>query len=279
MECAANDETVDATDALIPSTPRVVGPHSQRGGYGNGDGRAVRFDPITIVPQSSLDGVSRHGAVVVATLATTSKLFDIVLRPNIAASPITTIKQLAGAVAGSWVFAKTTIDILNAHGLDGTTLVAAARRDSEILVRAVVILMVRRIVKLEGFAAVGNILSLFQFVKVAGALAESRSSEAAGFLNEIAAVPMKVFSAVAVLLSEAIDIRLRKGIALAIGSVLSEARTQLVLLDRNTRLTALNVERRFYESYGMIDRFLRMGLGVPHGVDARAVLLQWRQSV
>jgi hypothetical protein len=84
---------------------------------------------------------------------------------------------------------------------------------------------------------------------------------------------------VAVLLSEAIDIRLRKGIALAIGSVLSEARTQLVLLDRNTRLTALNVERRFYESYGMIDRFLRMGLGVPHGVDARAVLLQWRQSV
>lgn len=94
MECAANDETVDATEALIPTTPRVVGPHSQRGGYGNGDGRGVGFNPITIVPQSSLDGVSRHGAVVVATLATTSKLFDVVLRPNIAASPITTIKQL-----------------------------------------------------------------------------------------------------------------------------------------------------------------------------------------
>ena len=277
MGCAANDETVNATDALIPTTPRVVGPHSQPGGHGKG--REIIFNPITIVPQSGLDGISRHGAVVVATLATTSKLVDVVLRPNIAASPITAIKQLTGIVAGSWVFAKSTIDILHAHGLDGTTLMTAARRDSEILVRAVVILMVRRVVKLDGFAAVGNMLSLFQFVKVAGALAESRSSEAAAFLNEIAAVPMKVFSAVALLLSEAIDMRLREGIALAIGGVLFEAQTQLVLLDRSIRLTALNVEHKFYESYGMIDRFLRMGLGVPDGVDARAVLLQWRQSV
>ena len=270
-----DEDVANATEALLPSAPRGTIPYKPSG---NGNERSAAFQPITIVPQQGLDRVSRHGAVVVATLATTSKLFDIVLRPDIVSSPITSVKQFAGVVAGSWVFAKTTIDILETHGIK-SDLMLAAQRDSAILVRAVVLLMVRKVVKLEGFAVVGNIMSLFQFVKVAGALAESQNFKAAGFLDEIASIPMKVFSAASALLSNAIDMRLREAVALAIAGVLSEAKQQLSFADTGIKLTTKNVEQLFYESYSLLTRYVRMRLGVPNGVDARDVLLQWRQSV
>lgn len=270
------DEDVgNTTGTLIPSTPRGTVP---RRSSINRDEQSPAFRPITIVPQPGLDRVSRYGTVVVATLATTSKLFDIVIKPDIASSPITSVKQLTSIVAESWVFAKTSIDILESHGIK-KDLIIAAQRDSAILVRAVVLLLVRRVVKLDGFAVVGNMLSLFQFVKVASALAESQSSKTAGFLNEIASIPMKVFSAVATLLSDAIDMRMREAVTLAIANVLYEAKQQLVFMDANIKLTTRNVEEMFYESYSFFNRFLRMRLGTPDGLDARDVLLQWRQSV
>lgn len=274
-----DDAVAEDTATLVPSASLALEPRAPRQGGGEHEA-ALR--PVRIMPPGALERASHHGAVVVATMASTSKLIDIVVRPTIATAPITTIKQLTSIVANSWIFAKTSIDLMKVHGVNHK-LVDAAATDSAILVRAVVLLLVRRVVKLDGFATLGNMLSLFQFVKVAGALAESQSQhdgKVAAFLNEIAAIPMKVFSTVAVLLSDAIDMRLRESVALAIGDVLAEARTQLALGDRGLKLTTANVRDLFYQAYSPISRsFLRMGLGVPAGVEARRVMLVWRQIV
>lgn len=270
-----NDDEERSTQWPIPWTPYVLGPLKPGPAR---DKQVDVFHPITVFRQAELDRVSDHGAVVVATLATTGKLFDIVLKPNIASLPITSIKQLTEIVAGSWLFAKATIDILHAHGVKGS-LITAARKDSAILVRVVVLMIVKEIVKLEGFASAKNMLLLFQFVRVAGALAESGGSKAAAFLNEIASIPMKVFSAVALLLSDAIDVRLRQALAIEIGRFLEEAQAQLTFLDEGIKLTTKNVEEKFLESYGLIDRYLRMRLGISSNVEARDILLEWRKSV
>jgi hypothetical protein len=126
-------------------------------------------------------------------------------------------------------------------------------------------------------------LSIFQFVKVAGAIAESQGSKTSQFLNEVASIPIKVFSAIAVLLSDAVDERLRLAIAIAIVSVLSEAQNTLGFVNSaiGTRITTKNAEELFYERYGMFVRYIEMRLRrrLPGGVVAKDVLLEWRRSV
>jgi len=270
MQKERMDDSSSTDLVVVPAAPRDVVPNYP-------PPKMMHNNPITIVPSAALDNASRHGSVVVATLVSATKLFDIVIKTT-DSRPIATISQLASITGQSWIFGKAMIDLLQTHGVE-RSLYLTARKDTSILVRAVVLLLVRRIVKLDGFARAGDMLSLFQFVKVGAAIAESQGSKASQFLNEVASIPIRVFSAIAVLLSNAVDERLRQAIAIAIGSVLSEAQNKLELVDRALSITTRNAEELFYERYGMLVRYFSMRLGLPEGVVARDVLLEWRRSV
>lgn len=269
----------NSTDVVLPSTvvPRGTAPAPLPAGPRGALG--PRTHPVTIVPPIVVDRASRHGSIVVATLVSSTKLFDVVVKTT-GFEPVTTLSQLTALVTGSWIFYKATLDLLATHGVE-RELVIAAKRDTAILVRAVVLLLIRRIVKLDGFSRVGDVLALFQFVKVGAAIAESQfaGKRASQFLNDVASIPMKVFSAVATLVSDEVDTDLRNSIALAIGSMLKQAQKQLSLLDTIGTLTSKTAERLFYDRYGRWTRVLDMQLGVPRGVDAREVLLEWKRSV
>lgn len=262
------------TSALVPATP-LVAPNPP-----SVPNRIVFTDPITIVPPQAVQSASRHGAIVVATLVSSTKLFDVVVKTKEFA-PIVALSQLTGIVTSSWIFGKTTLDLLETHGVE-RSLMVAAERDTSILLRAVVLLLVRRVVKIEGFSRVGDMLALFQFVKVGAALAESQrgtDDQASRFLNDIASIPIKVFSVVAALASSSVDIRLRKAIALAIGEVLKTATSQLALVNDRVNMTTRNVEEMFYRRYGWMTRNLYMQLQFPSGVSPRDVLLEWKGAV
>jgi len=245
----------------------------------NGPGKKLGLiKPVTIVPPQVVEGTSKHGAIVVATLVSTNMLFDVVVKTH-GFTPIATLSQLTSVVTKSWIFGKTTLDLMENHGIE-RQLMAAAEKDTTILLRAVMLLMVRRIVKIDGFAMVGNMLSLFQFVKVSAVLAESQGiNESAAFFNEIASIPIKVYSAVAALCSNMVDDKLREAIAIAVGEVLRSARSSIQYIDQAVKLTTRNVETQFYKRYGLWMRKLYMNLQLPEGVAAREVLLEWKNAI
>lgn len=250
------DSNPESTHALVPAppaTPRVDPP---------------RYRPTTIVPAQALQRAADHGAVVVATLTSSAKLFDVVVKTS-GYQPIATVSQLASIVSQSWIFASSTLALMQNHAE-----LRAAKLDTIVLIRAVVLLVVRRVVKLQGLEAVGNFLGLFGFVKVAGALVQSNSRSASEALDQLASLPTKVYGAVAALLSNAVDERLRLAIARSIDDVLVLATRPIELPGRG--VTTRNLVERFQEEVSLLRRFLHMKL--PRGVDARDVLIEWRRA-
>jgi len=253
----STDSETEKTDALVPATPAAVVPRAE----------PPRYRPTTIVPAQTLQRVAEHGAVVVATLTSGAKLFDVVVKTS-GYQPITAVSQLASVVSHSWIFASSTLALMQNHAE-----LRAAHTDTVVLIRAVVLLLVRRVVKLEGLEAVGNVLGLFGFVKVAGALVQSNSRSASEALDQLASLPIKVYGAVAALLSNAVDERLRLAIAHSIDDVLVLATRSVEIPDRG--VTTRNLVERFQEEVSLLRRFLHLRL--PRGVDARDVLLEWRR--
>jgi hypothetical protein len=148
-------------------------------------------------------------------VATSGKLLDFVVNLS-GGTMIQGIKEFQGAIGTSWIFAAGGLNLLKNHN-DGS----AFDSDTRIILRVGVALLVKRVLKIEGLGHIRNLMSFFSFVRTASVFVTTdEASPVYDVMDRIANVPLMVYNAVALMLSNALPQNIRELVAIAIDEAL-----------------------------------------------------------
>jgi len=171
--------------------------------------------PRRLLEGPIVDKTLKRGTIVSASVATSGKLLDFVVNLS-GGTMIQGIKEFQGAIGTSWIFAAGGLNLLKNHN-DGS----AFDSDTRIILRVGVALLVKRVLKIEGLGHIRNLMSFFSFVRTASVFVTTdEASPVYDVMNRIANVPLMVYNAVALMLSNALPQNIRELVAIAIDEAL-----------------------------------------------------------
>ena len=173
--------------------------------------------PRRLLEGPIVDETLKRGTIVSASISTSGKLLDFVVNLS-GGTMIQGIKEFQGAISTSWIFTAGGLNLLKNHN-DGGEFDPLS--DTRIILRVGVALLVKRVLKIEGLQHIGNIMSFFAFIRTASVfVSETRQSPVYDVMDRIASVPIMIYNAVALMLSNALPQNIREFVARAIDDAL-----------------------------------------------------------
>ncbi|MDA9603522.1 hypothetical protein N9S30_00040 [bacterium] len=177
-------------------------------------------------------------------MATSGKLLDFVVNLS-GGTMIQGIKEFQGAIGTSWIFTAGGLNLLKNHNA-GSAFDPAS--DTRIILRVGVALLVKRVLKIEGLSHIRNIMAFFAFVRTASVfVSATRQSPVYDVMDRVANVPIMIYNAVALLLSNALPANVRVFVASAIDDALGTLHLVQAQIAKQVDALDAMVERHFQD--------------------------------